>query len=179
MCRTRGNKITFACLVESGEILSEAKAKAGRLWSRWLREEARMGRETARRHMLVAEFARKNGSLTSKLASLSIAKIYTLLRLDSAMAEEFLSGQRRLSAPLEELTDVQFREEMKAFLPGPKRIVRREKLFRKIRNAAVRLRELLRSAAQRAREMTVNQKKEVARLLEEIRRASDPYSEVA
>lgn len=131
-CRRRGNRLTLECVLESARIIAEAKARAKRDFGAWLSDHAHMDRATATRHLRVADFVRRNVALTQQISSLSIAKVYALSSLDSATSTRLLTGRERLSAPLDRLSDLEFRRDLRQRYPAPPKRMNRENVFRNI-----------------------------------------------
>ena len=160
-CRKRGHRLTLECILESGRILAEAKAIAKRQFGNWLQEKAHMTYETARRHLRVSRLVRENHSLTSKIATLGLAKIYALSTLDFATARKYLTGEARFSAPLEHLSDVQFRKEFRARFPLPEKRRTREHVFRSLVSALIRMEKALGQAGRFVHRLTPVQRRRI------------------
>ena len=160
-CRERGNKLTLECVLESARILTEAKALAGRKWTQWVREKGRMDPLTARHHLSVANFARRNRDLTHEITSLSIAKIYKLATLDSDLARSLILGRTKLSRPLPQLSDVQFRKDCRGHFGSKPGKTTKEHVFRATHSALLRAERSLHRALHYARKMTPIQRKRI------------------
>ena len=178
-CRRRGNKLTLEWVLDSARILSEAKRIAGRRFGSWLRDQAHMTRDTARRHMRVAEFVQGSGLSISHFASLDLAKIYALSRLDFVIAKRYLMGQARLSAPLSDLSDVQFRRELAERFPVAKTHRSRIHVFREIQGAIGRLRKALYRGGRFIEKLTVRQRKGLQDGLRDLLRVATAIKIVA
>lgn len=164
-CRRRGNKLSLEHVLESAKILAEAQAIAKRAFGRWLHAQGHMAYETARRHLRVAEFVRQNHSLTSEIATLSLSKVYALSSLDSALGRRYLTGERKFSAPLNEMSDVRFRQEFVERHPMEKKRTTREHVYRAAFSALIKAKKLVARAGRYASRLTPLQKR---RLMEGI-----------
>lgn len=138
LCRKRGNRMMLDHILESARILAEAKALAGRAFGKWLRVKAHMDRATASRHLRVASFVNRNVASTQQIASLTISKVYALSSLDFDSAQKILRGEVRFSAPLEDLSDVQFRREFRERFPRSPARRTREHFFRSALSSLLR-----------------------------------------
>lgn len=157
-CRRRGNKLTLECILESARILSEAKAIAHRGFGIWLAQEAHMDRSTAGRHLRVAKFARQNGALMHQIATLSLAKIYALAGLDSAVAVKLLTGQIKLSSPIELISDVEFRRNLRAIATPRAPRHTRHHVYQAASSALTRARTAVAQATEFLKSMTAVQR---------------------
>lgn len=164
-CRRRGHRLTLECVLESARILSEAKARAKRDFGRWLAEQAHMDRNTASRYRRVAEFVRRNVSLTTQISSLSITKICALSSLDPATASRIASGAERFSSPLDRMSDIEFHRELRARHPSKPRRTNRENVFRQTWSLLVRTERALYRAGRIRTRLSAAQK---ARILEKV-----------
>jgi hypothetical protein len=154
----RGNKLTLECVLESARILKAAKKLAKRSFGRWLTEQAHMDRSTASRHLRVAEFVGRNVASTQQISSLSMAKIYAISTLSSEMAARVLDGRVEFSAPLDQISDVQFRREFrKLFSPKTRRITR-EQIYLSTASALTRAEHAIQYAAAYLHHMTETQR---------------------
>ncbi len=172
--RRHGNKLTLEYVLESARILTEAKAIAKSGFGGWLRDKARMDRETARRHLYVAQFVKGNASLTSKIATLGIAKTYALSALDSVTARKYLTGEARFSAPLDQLSDVQFRKEFRVRFPGARKRRTRAHVFRALLSALIRASRLSQRFFHPVHKLTPSQRR---RIVDKIRLLGHAVSE--
>lgn len=121
-CQAASRRLTLEYVLQSGRILAEARGIAGRKFCRWVRENGRMSRITAFRHIRVAQFLGQNVSLMKHLRPLGLVKIYSLTTLPPETAARCLSGELRFTKPLTELNDVEFTREFRArFEPGARR----------------------------------------------------------
>lgn len=161
-CQRRGNKLVLENVLESAKILAEAKALAKRDFGKWLQERAHMTPETARRHLRVLEFVNRNPSLTSEIATLSLAKTYALTRLDLDRAKQLLNGKESLSLPLQQISDLQFRKEFKERFPSASKRQTRENAFRQTYSALVHAERALHQATRLVPRMTPLQRKRIA-----------------
>lgn len=159
--RKRGNKLTLQSVLESARILEEAESLAKRRWTRWVRERGHMDPVTARRHMAVADFVRANRALTHEIATLSIAKIYKLSTLESALAVSLLTGKQKLSLPLDRMSDVQFRQECQRRFPAKPKKANRGNVFRSTLSILSRAEKSLHRALHYARRMTHAQRRRI------------------
>jgi hypothetical protein len=112
-CVMKGNRLSLEHVLESARILEEARQLAGRGFETWVRDKAHMDPTTARRHLRVAAFVRAHRELTPEFTTLGLAKIYALSTLDFDTARRILSNQERFSAPLDRMTDLQFKQEFR------------------------------------------------------------------
>lgn len=160
-CRKRGNKLTLECVLESARILSEAKTLAGVKFGAWLAEQARMDRATAYRHLGVARFVRDHVALTRPIATLSLAKIYALSAVDSAVAVRVLTGQIKFSAPLDLICDVQFRREFRQLFPARPPRHSRQHVYQAAAGALARAEQAVRHASGFVRSMTPDQRRKI------------------
>lgn len=163
--RRKTNKVTLDYVMESARILAEAKTLAGRGFSRWVREQAHMDSDTARYHLKVAGFVRANTELIREISTLSMAKIYKLSTLDSTLARALLTGRERLSEPLPQLSDVQFRKEFRDRFPGSPRRIHRGHMYRSALSVLARTEKTLHRAMTYARQMTQAQR---GRILQKV-----------
>ena len=169
-CRKRGNKLTLECVLQSARILAEAKRIAGAGFGRWLVERARMDRTTAFRHLRVATFVQENVALTQQIATLSMAKVYALSRLDSAAAVPILVGKVRFSAPLEVLSDVQFRREFREMYPPKAKRRTRQHVYQSVAGALNRAERAVQEASRYVRTMTADQRLRIERKIHALER---------
>jgi hypothetical protein len=170
-CRRRGNRRTLECVLESAKILAEAKAISRRDFGIWLRERAHMDRGTANRYLRVAGFVRRNVSLMTQISNLSLTKICALSSLDSATAARLLSGRERLSAPMDQLSDIEFHRELRGRHPAPRRRMNRENVFRQTWSLLIRLEKaLFRAKGIRAR-MSPHQRNRIVEKVAHLSRA--------
>lgn len=137
-CRRKGNRMTLQYVLESAKILKEARERAKRDFSAWVREKGRMDPTTARHHLRVSEFVDRNRVLTPEIVNLSIAKVYALTTLDLDIAQRILKGQIKFSQPLEELTDIQFRIEFRKKFPPAKKRRNRQHAYQQLYSDLVR-----------------------------------------
>jgi hypothetical protein len=176
-CRRKAHRRTLEYVLESAKILARAKAVAGDAFGRWLKEYGHMDHETARRHLRVARFVERNASLTSKIATLSISKTYALSTLDSVTAEKLLTGALRLSRPLENLTDLEFRKEFRARFPFPPKRRTRQHAFRAAHGALCRAHKELHRAGPFARRMTASQRRRILEKVDALSRLRGLWAE--
>lgn len=146
-CRKKGNKLSLEWVLESARILREAKAEARRGFGKWLQEQARMDRDTAYRHLRVSEFVNRNADLNRHFANLSIAKIYSISRLDSETARGVIEGGDPFSKPIEKLTDVEFHLEFRQKYPSPKKRRSRHNARTSLESAMARLERAIKRVA--------------------------------
>jgi hypothetical protein len=159
-CRKRGNKLTLECVLESARILTEAKNAAKRRFGQWLTEVAHMDRSTAGRYLRVATFVRQNGALMHQIATLSLAKIYALSAIDSALATRVLMGEIKLSEPLDVISDVRFRREFRERFPARKRHSRHH-VFQAATSSLTRAARAVQEASPFVRSMTPGQRQKI------------------
>jgi hypothetical protein len=159
-CRRRGNKLTLECVLESARILTEAKRLAGPGFGGWLAEHAHMDRATAYRHLSVARFVRDHVALTRQIATLSLAKIYALSSIDSALATRFLMGEIKMSEPLDVISDVRFRKEFRERFPARKRHSRHH-VFQAATSSLTRAARAVQEASRFIRSMTARQRQQI------------------
>jgi hypothetical protein len=178
-CRRKGNKLNLETVLHSARILTEAKTISRRRFGLWLRRYAHMDSCTANRHIRVAAFVKANVSLTPKIANLSLAKIYALSTLDFDHARRFLNGQEALSAPLEMMSDVQFRQEFRERFPSPKKRRTHQHIFQELYSALTRLERALGRAWRRISELKPRQQRLVARKLQTLAKAAQGWKIVA
>ena len=174
-CRRHSNKLSLEGILESARILEEAKSLAGGRFGAWLTEQARMDRSTAGRHMRVARFTHGHGALMHQIASLSLAKTYALSSLDSALAVRILSGQVRFSAPLELISDVMFRQELRAMVPAPPPRHNRHHVFQAASSALGRAGREMEHASRIAKTMTAAQRRKLQLKIEALVRIVTPW----
>lgn len=142
-CRSRGHKRALDFVIEAAGILEKAKAVARRDFGRWLTEHARMDWSTADRYMNAAAFVRRNSATLHNIAPLGLCKVYALAKLPEDAAARLLSGKIRLRRPLRDLSDLEFRREMKRLFPKPPHRATAENLFRRARSSLSRAGETL------------------------------------
>lgn len=159
-CRKRGNKLTLECVLESARILAEAKTLAGPGFGSWLTEHAHMDRATAYRHLSVAQFAREHVALTRQIATLSLAKIYALSSIDSALATRYLMGEVKLSEPIDVISDVRFRKEFRERFPTKKRHSRHH-VFQAATSSLTRAARAVQEASRFIRSLTARQRQKI------------------
>ena len=163
--RRKANKLTLDYVLESARILAEARRLAGRGFTRWVKEKAHMDYDTARYHLRVAGFVRSNTELIREISTLSIAKVYKLSTLDSKLALRLLSGREKLSQPLAQLSDIQFRQECRDRFPSRPRMANRGSMFRSALSVLQRAERTLHQAMHFAKRMTHAQRR---RILERV-----------
>jgi hypothetical protein len=111
--------------------------------------------------MRVARFVRQNGALMHQVASLGLAKIYALSAADSALATRILTGQFKLSAPLDLISDVQFRREIREKLPARKPRHTRQHVFQAMSSALTRAERAVQHASTFVRKLTAAQRSRI------------------
>jgi len=177
--RGRGNKLSLEHVLESGRILEEARSLSGRGFHRWLKERGHMTRDTARRHLRVTQFIRESGLSISHFAKLGLAKLYALSTLDSAAAAKYLRGELKFSKPLEELSDVRFRQEFRERFPIARKRRNREHVFREVFGAITRLRKALERGRKFAGRLSEPQRRRVAEGLKSLAETAGPWEGAA
>ena len=178
-CRKRGNKLTLECVLESARILTEAKSIAGARFGTWLVREARMDRSTAYRHLAVGHFVRQHVALTRQIASLSLAKIYALSSADSTLAVRVLTGQIKFTAPIDLISDLQFRREFRGLVPARPRRLTPHHVFQSATSALTRAERAVQAAAKFARTMTPAQKTRLEQKVQALARLVSGWKGVA
>jgi hypothetical protein len=99
--------------------------------------------------------------LTREISSLSIAKVYKLSTLDLSNAQRLLTGRIKLSRPLAQLSDVQFRQECRSLFPVSSKKSTKEHVFRSTFSALVRAEKTLRRAMHFSKRMSPNQRRRI------------------
>jgi hypothetical protein len=160
-CRRRGNKLTLESILESARILTEAKALPGGGFGKWLAEQARMDRATAFRHIGVARFVHQNVALMRQIATLGVAKVYALSAIDSALAIRILTGQTKFSAPLDLISDAQFRREFREKFPARSPRHTRQHVFQAMSSALTRAERAVQHASTFVRKLTAAQRSRI------------------
>jgi hypothetical protein len=178
-CRKRGNRLTLECILESARFLGEAKEIAKKGFSRWLIEQGHMDISTANRHLRVARFIRKHGALMPQIATLGIAKIYALSALDSGAAARILSGHIKFSAPIEELSDLEFRHEFKEKFPAERRTHTRLQVYQSTASALTRAVNAMQHAASFIRKMTPAQRHKIVNRIQALVKLIAGWNQVA
>jgi hypothetical protein len=130
-CRTRANALAVQQILQMADQLQEAKSLARRRWSHWLRVDARMSRQTALNHLRAAEFLRSVQS-TGQFEGLGIEKIYLLSRLSQDQLDRVASGEAGFTAPIAELSEVQFKTEFRNLFPPAKKRSGRQNAFKAV-----------------------------------------------
>lgn len=117
-CRLQWNQRSLEFILRSARILRAAReaARSDRRWVRWLREEARMGRVTAHRHLCTARYVQENVSLKKHFESLGLTKLYALSRMKPIAVRRFLADER-----IRTMTDLQFLHFARAYIPKARR----------------------------------------------------------
>jgi hypothetical protein len=88
----------------------------------------------------------------TQISNLSLTKICALSSLDSTTAARLVSGRERLSAPVDQLSDIEFHRELRARHPAKPRRANRENVFRQTFGTLVRAeRALYRAGGIRSR----------------------------
>jgi hypothetical protein len=167
-CRKVANRMTLANVLESAQILTEAKRIAKGAFTRWLRTTGGMDPSTARRHLAVASFVSENGALTHELARLSIAKVYALTTLDFETARGYLTGAIVLSRPLDQMSDVQFAREFRRRHPRPRQPQTRKRIYQEVYSAIVRLRIKLQRGERYASALSPAQHRKIVEAFEAL-----------
>lgn len=178
-CRRRGNKLTLECILESARILAEAKSIARGDFGRWLAREAHMDPSTAGRHLRVAKFVRENCALMHNIATLSLAKVYALSGLDSAIALRLLTGQIKLSGPLELLSDVQFRKDLRTIVTPRTPKHTRQHVYQAASSALSRAQRAVQHASTFLRSMTAGQRHKIESQIQTLVRLISGWKGVA
>lgn len=109
--------MTLELILESAKILKEAKEEAGAGFDTWVRTQGHMHPSTARRHMRVAEFVSEQRALMRDVANLGTVKVYALAAQPPSVAARILDGSIPFSAPLDEISDLQFRIDLRQLNP--------------------------------------------------------------
>jgi len=132
-CRKRWHRSTLRYVLAVARIVNAARkaAKDERRWGKWIRDEIHMNRSTVYRYLQVSEFLKANVALKQQLASMSIAKVYALSRLDSAQARALIK-----SGKAERMNDVSFLRLTVRLQPRPITRATRPNLLRSL-NAAL------------------------------------------
>jgi hypothetical protein len=163
-CRRKGNRMTLQCVLESARILREAKARAKREFGKWLAEKGHMAPSTARIHLRVEHWIAANRQLTGDFANLSLAKVYALTTLDFDTARRLLHGQIRMSKPIEELSDVQFRLDFRRMFPPARRRRTRQHAYQQLHSALVRATRAVYTASKFESKFTLQQRRKLHEL---------------
>ena len=135
-CRKRWHHNTVRYVVAVARIVRAARraAKDERRWGEWIRKETHMNRSTVYRYLRVAEFLKANVALKQHLVSMSIAKIYALSRLKSALVRQLMKSGRA-----EKMNDVAFLRLTCRLQPAAQARSSFPNLFKSIDAALVRL----------------------------------------
>jgi len=178
MCRKRWNERTLEYVLESAQILGQAKAIAKRDFGVWLRTHARMDSSTAENHLRVARLVQRFPELIPKIASLNVSKAYVLAALDYDSAKRVLSGEVRFTRPLNDLNDVQFKTEIREKFPPPPKRRTRVHAYRSVMSTLHRAETELHRAGRFARRMTPAQRRKVFDKIAAISRLSTMWADV-
>ncbi len=179
VCRQKGNKLTLQCVLESAGILAEAKSIAKGGFTRWLRNQAHMTGDTANHHLCVAEFVEAHPELTVEIATLSIAKIYALSTLESETAARLIRGDDTLSIPLDQMSDLRFKNEFRSRFPRTKKRLTRQHAFQQLFNALLRVERVLAEDGRFAAKLTPSQLERLSERLQALIRLASGWKIVA
>lgn len=178
-CRRGGNRVSLQFVLDQAAILQRAKTTAANGFGTWLREQAHMDWSTAERYMRVRKFVEANSALTPKISTLSLAKIYALESLELATARKLLRGELELSEPIEMLSDIRFRTEVRFRFTTHGRRNPQVRIFRDIMHSLARTERSLAFASRGARHLRGDQKRAIAARLERLSKSVAGWRGVA
>ncbi len=158
LSRKKGNRQSLGVILECARILEKARAIAKRDFGRWLKERAHIEQTTAYRYLATGGFVRRNFALMQRIELLSLAKIYALSSLDDTRARRLLEGHDQFSAPLDRISDLQFRKEFRVRFPSPPRRLHRHNIFRAAFSALQHAHDTMKRASLNARLLTPMQR---------------------
>ena len=93
-----------------------------------------------------------------QIATLSLSKIYELSGVDLGLAVKILTGRQRFSAPVEVLSDMQFREELRALVPPKAPRHNHHQVYQASRSALAHAEKAVQHASSFFGRMTASQK---------------------